>query len=76
MSIKSELKDVDKVSENIKFPIIMIGDITGVVVLFTEWERGVVIYDGDHTVNTGNISNKWFMGDFKRYNGEVVLRND
>ena len=47
------------------------------IVLFTEPNKGVVVYSTWSCGNSiGELSNTWNEGNFHIYNGEVILSND
>lgn len=68
-SIKSDKKCEPKV----KFPCLMVGKVTGVVVLMTGLSEGMVVHAAD--IHGLGQSLKWPMDNFKTYNGSVCLEN-
>tara|TARA_R110000765_G_scaffold20317_1_gene52806 strand:- start:24705 stop:24923 length:219 start_codon:yes stop_codon:yes gene_type:complete len=56
------------------FPTLMVaGD--GDIVLFTEYEAGVIVYSGNSSFPVGYYSSSWQMDQFEYFNGDVVISN-
>jgi hypothetical protein len=69
--------EIKKQEHNSEFPKLMIGDKTGIIVLFNWHSRGTVINTGDGTtcVEIGEHYTEWKMETFKDYEGSVILNN-
>jgi hypothetical protein len=74
MAIKSKVEL--KKREDIQYPVIMIGKLTGVVVLFIEDRVGYVLHTGESGNSCGYYSDGWLQNEFKKFEGEITLSND
>lgn len=66
-----------KTKESLKdrgFPKLCVRDYDGLVVLFTDSTTGTVVYGLTHQLGWHNTS--WTYGEFKDYEGGVVLENN
>jgi len=59
----------------ITYPCLMVGNSSGVVVLFSSSGRGVIVHKGTHGYNIGHTELNWGMSFFKPYNGSIRLEN-
>jgi hypothetical protein len=66
---------VSEPKAGIKYPCLMIGSRTGVIVLFNNYGEGTVVNETEYH-DTGYASEDWDMSQFTPYNGTVTLQND
>lgn len=66
VEIKQNKKEKD-------FPKLMISQ-RGVIVLFTDKNTGICLYDGSNTVR--GISSSWDIAAFQDFKGEITIKND
>jgi len=71
--MKSVIKENDK--KEIIYPCLMIGEHTGVVVLFEKKGVGMVVNNCPQ-YGIGHYSNEWVMINFKPFNGTIELSNN
>ena len=71
--ITTTVKGVEEVKE-LEFPKLMIGNITGVVVLFIRPTEGTVIVPGG-SYDAGQYEDEFIMSKFKDFNEELTLKN-
>lgn len=72
--MKSKIK-VNKKFKALKYPKLMAGSTTGVVVLMVEDSCGTVVYQADNNSPQGSFSDKWSMASFTDFKGRVILSN-
>ena len=73
--MKSEV--IEKEVEDIKYPCLMVSEVTGCIVLFEEDSCGVTVNPDKHLVfPIGHYSNGWIMRCFSKFKGKVILQND
>lgn len=66
----------DKENE-IKYPCLMRSKDSGCIVLFTERETGVCLYEGRSNICfIGEHYNKWNVNYFEPFNGTLTLSNE
>lgn len=73
--MKSTVNCVDDTQE-IKYPCLMEGKLTNMVVLFIAPRDGTVVYTGDSIWNEGFYTNTWHMDSFTPFNGTITLENE
>jgi len=72
--MKSIVKNTE-VKQGVKFPCLMLGN-NSLIVLFMQYDNGVVVSKGDTGWNVGDHMNGgWAMTVFKPFNGTVELSN-
>ena len=60
-----------------EYPRLMIGRESGTVVLFTDYQVGVVVHEGEAGVDpVGYSCASWAMSSFAQFDGTITLRND
>lgn len=70
-----------KVTENNKkfdevdYPCLMVGEETGVIVLFDKAKRGIVVKPVDRKFKIGFYCETWEMDLFTPYQGSITLEN-
>lgn len=57
------------------FPKLMCHKITGMVVLFSCWEKGTVIANLPHYREVGDHADNWNMASFMDFEGEITIRS-
>jgi hypothetical protein len=69
--------DIRKQEHHSEFPKLMIGNETGIIVLFNCYSRGTIINIGNGTtgLELGDYFTEWKMETFKDYDGSVILNN-
>jgi hypothetical protein len=69
--------EIKKQDSNTEYPKLMIGDKTGIIVLFSWHSRGTVINTGNGTtcLEIGEHYTEWKMETFKDFHGSVILNN-
>ncbi|MFO0454313.1 MAG: hypothetical protein ACK52I_37645 [Pseudomonadota bacterium] len=69
--------DIRKQEHNSEFPKLMIGNETGIIVLFNWPSRGTIINIGNGTtgLELGDYFTEWKMETFKDFHGTVILNN-
>ena len=73
--IKSEIKNYEEQNEKSEYPYLGIFDTHEAIVLFSSIGCGVCVY-GDNISNiVGEFCDDWIESRFKKFDGEVVLKN-
>ena len=68
--------DIRKQEHHSEFPKLMIGELTGLIVLMSQNKCGTVIHKGESTLlEIGEFHTEWKMETFKDYDGSVILNN-
>ena len=74
MGVKSEKARKDN---GLEYPALMIGAVSGVVVLMRGYARGTVVHKSGSTVHDiGEYSSTWSMESFEPFTGTITLSND
>ncbi len=75
--IESSAIDISK--QEISFPKLMVGSLSGIIVLTTSESKGygtgTLVKEGDSRLTVGCFSETWDMKYFTNYNGSVTLTN-
>ena len=69
------IKEVEEVEE-LRFPRLMEGTESSVVVLFVEPNKGSIVCVGTNDNEIGWYHNDWQMEFFKDFKGELILTNN
>ena len=73
--MKSEIIQEQPEDAAIEYPCLMQWKSGDLLVLFTSYTKGTVVFEGDgHSM--GYYSNSWQHGNFKPFKGKLVLSND
>lgn len=75
--IESSAIDIPK--QEISFPKLMVGSLSGIIVLMVSeykgYGTGTLVKEGDGMLTVGCFSETWDMEHFTDYNGSVTLTN-
>ena len=73
--MKSEIIQEQPEDVAIQYPCLMQWKHGDLLVLFTSYTKGTVVFEGDgHPV--GHYSDNWQFGNFNPFKGKLVLSND
>lgn len=80
--MKSEIKVEEKVDAPITFPCLMEIDMNlpnnsgYFIVMMVSYGKGVTVYSTHKSRPVGEYYENWMMRSFKKFEGEVTLKND
>lgn len=70
-----EIEVNNKTEKELPFPKLMIDKTTNLIVLFSKYEEGMVIYRGESHFLTGYFDDGWNGKAFEDFRGEIKLSN-
>lgn len=73
--MKVELNEIEETKKEVKYPYIGKNEQTGLIVLFTTNNTGVVL-NKDKCWREGHFSDCWDESCFEYFKGSVILSND
>ena len=80
--MKSEIKIEEKVDAPITYPRLMEIDMSLTnnsgyfIVMMVAYGKGITVYSTDESRPVGEYYKAWVMSSFKKFDGEVILKND
>lgn len=69
-------KITEKGTKGISYPCLKIKNGTGIVILFTEEDTGIVLIKGEDEFEVGNYDTSWNEKSFENFEGKIELSND
>lgn len=80
--MKSEIKVAEKIDVPITYPCLMEIDMNlpsnsgYFIVMMVAYGKGVTVYSTNESRPVGEYYNAWKMSSFKKFEGELTLKND
>lgn len=74
--MKSVIKSNQEIKKEKSFPKLMQSKESGNVILFTEKEKGILVFEGDTYYGLGHFSKSWNMDNFIDFEGNIILSNN
>jgi hypothetical protein len=73
--MKAEV-EIEEVKKDKKYPYIGISDNNNQIVLFTSYQTGITLHNGNSDNKIGDFYDCWHEDRFKEFKGSITLSND